>query len=638
VAGGAALLLAVAVGAALVLLSGNLLRRPLEGLISHATGREVRITGDVHAQWLRRHPRLSAEDIQVANADWAGKEDLADIGKVTVALRWGPLLRGKVAMVALAVDGAHLNLQRQADGRANWAGPGAGGVSLPPVRHLRIRDGRVRLADAQHHIDFDGTVEARESQRQEVPFRLEGKGRLNRKAFELTLTGGSLQAAESDEAYPFTLAARSGATEVTAKGTMGGPLVPDVLDAALTVKGDDLADLYSLTGLTLPNTPPYRLAGRLRRDGPVVRFEKFDGTVGRSDLAGNLSVDTGGDRPKLTAEMASRKLNLPDLAALLGAELPGQPAAPGKGAGPARVLPDAPLDVARVRAMDADVRFKAAEVTSAYLPVRGLAVKVDLDHGVLKLDPLEVVLPQGRLSGSAGIDARKDVPEVAVDVKLNGARVEDFFAKLGKQAALEGPLLARAKLQGRGKSVHQAAASADGTVTVVMPHGTVRQAFAELLGIDVATGLGLLLTKNQQQTEVRCAVANFNASHGVLEARHVVFDTGVVVARGAGEIDLADESLRVRLQGKPKTPELLRVAAPIVVGGTLGHPTLGVDAGKAAAQVGAAAVLAAALPPLAILPFVDPGLAKDANCAALLGQAKAEGAPLKKAGAGGNRQ
>jgi hypothetical protein len=31
----------------------------------------------------------------------------------------------------------------------------------------------------------------------------------------------------------------------------------------------------------------------------------------------------------------------------------------------------------------------------------------------------------------------------------------------------------------------------------------------------------------------------------------------------------------------------------------------------------------------AILPFVDPGLAKDANCTALLSGAKAEGAPVK---------
>jgi hypothetical protein len=40
-------------------------------------------------------------------------------------------------------------------------------------------------------------------------------------------------------------------------------------------------------------------------------------------------------------------------------------------------------------------------------------------------------------------------------------------------------------------------------------------------------------------------------------------------------------------------------------------------------------VLGALLTPLAaLLPFVDPGLAKDANCASLLAAGKAQGAPV----------
>jgi hypothetical protein len=42
--------------------------------------------------------------------------------------------------------------------------------------------------------------------------------------------------------------------------------------------------------------------------------------------------------------------------------------------------------------------------------------------------------------------------------------------------------------------------------------------------------------------------------------------------------------------------------------------------------------LASVLTPLAvILPFVDPGLAKDANCVALIADGAAEGAPVKSA-------
>jgi hypothetical protein len=55
-----------------------------------------------------------------------------------------------------------------------------------------------------------------------------------------------------------------------------------------------------------------------------------------------------------------------------------------------------------------------------------------------------------------------------------------------------------------------------------------------------------------------------------------------------------------------------------------------VDLGKAAPQIGIAAAIGAVLSPLAaILPFIEPGLAKDADCAGLIQEAKAAGAPVK---------
>jgi hypothetical protein len=53
------------------------------------------------------------------------------------------------------------------------------------------------------------------------------------------------------------------------------------------------------------------------------------------------------------------------------------------------------------------------------------------------------------------------------------------------------------------------------------------------------------------------------------------------------------------------------------------QPKIGVQRGKLAAQMGGAIALGALLTPVAaVLAFVDGGLAKDANCAALIGQAE----------------
>ena len=71
---------------------------------------------------------------------------------------------------------------------------------------------------------------------------------------------------------------------------------------------------------------------------------------------------------------------------------------------------------------------------------------------------------------------------------------------------------------------------------------------------------------------------------------------------------------------------------PIEVEGPWVRPGIDLQAGGAVAQGGVAAALGALLNPLAaILPFVEPGLAEDANCAALLAEGGRRGAPVKAA-------
>jgi uncharacterized protein involved in outer membrane biogenesis len=192
---------------------------------------------------------------------------------------------------------------------------------------------------------------------------------------------------------------------------------------------------------------------------------------------------------------------------------------------------------------------------------------------------------------------------------------------------LEGPLRARLMLTGHGRSLHGFAASVNGRATAVLPHGAIRASLAELTGIDLR-GLGLLLTKSEEKTAVRCGVASFQAHDGILSVQSLVLDTDTVLISGHGTINLDTERLDLALHGRPKRPRLVRLRAPVSIRGTLKHPSIGIEAGASVAQAGAAVALGVVLTPLAaVLAFVDPGLAKDADCAALITQAKADTTP-----------
>ena len=226
------------------------------------------------------------------------------------------------------------------------------------------------------------------------------------------------------------------------------------------------------------------------------------------------------------------------------------------------------------------------------------------------------------------IDASKDTAITDLDVRLNQLRLEEFVTRLGNPPALEGELLARARLHGVGNSVHKAASTADGSFVVVVPHGQIRQSFAELMGINIARAF---LINDRQQTEMRCVVAGFTAKDGTLTLDQLVLDTDVVQVTGEGTIDLDSEKMDLKLTGHPKKLRLVRIRGPINITGPISQPSAGLDARGVLAQGGLAAGLGALLAPLAaLLPFVDAGLAKDANCAALLSQPQVAEVPSSR--------
>jgi uncharacterized protein involved in outer membrane biogenesis len=166
----------------------------------------------------------------------------------------------------------------------------------------------------------------------------------------------------------------------------------------------------------------------------------------------------------------------------------------------------------------------------------------------------------------------------------------------------------------------------------VAPSGEIRKAFAELAGVNVVKGLGLLLKKDTSTTPIRCGVVHFTTKGGVMTADTLVLDTGPVLIKGSGTVNLATERMDLKVRGHDKKFRLVRVLLPVTMKGPIRAPKLGVEPGAALAQGGVAVGLGAMLSPLAaILPFVDPGLAKDANCSCLMAQAKVDGAPVTKA-------
>lgn len=620
-------------------------RPALRSTIASRTHRPVRIDGHLRVHLFSFTPDATVTGLHIgepaSGVTGAPKDDLAAIDTLFVRAELMPALYGHIVLPRVEVTRPNLVLFQDKQGHANWDfsnGANAGKpIKLPLIKNFIIDDGHLKITSLQRRLTFTGIIFAHEkSDAGGQAFGMTGDGSLNARVFKMNATGGPLLNVRSTIPYPFDMVVTAGDTRIMAKGRVLHPFDLGRLDAAMSLSGNDLADLYYLTGLTFPNTPRYSVSAQVNRDNMIYTVDGIRGRIGASDVEGAMKVDTSNHgRPYLTGDLRSRMLDFKDLGSVFGATAANKPHAPQlKLAAPQapqvanRLLPDAPLDVERVRGMDAKVRYRALSVkASPTLPLRQVSLGIGLDHGLLTLDPIDFSFPQGRLQGNARIDARHAVQADAVDMRLTGFAIQNAVPKFQGATPIEGVLDARAKLDGTGNSVHKAAASANGEFMVVMPGGTVRQSLAELMGIDATKGLFMLLAKDPHQTDVRCAVADFKVNNGVMQAQNITFDTGVVLVNGSGTVNLNDESLKLTLRGKAKKFRLVKLNAPILIGGHLSSPTFGIEAGPVVAQGGLGALLSTVSAPLLALPFLNLHGAPDANCAALLSQASAQGAP-----------
>jgi uncharacterized protein involved in outer membrane biogenesis len=631
----------------------NWFRGTVERIASRDTGRTVTIQGDLHVHLWSWHPTASVEGVTISNPDWAPRGNTAAITHIDLQTRFWPLLWGQVDLLRVTLINPTFDFLRDKQGRANWefgtsAADNARPMDLPAIQHFTIQNGALTMADQSRHMTLTASVNSHENaDGKQAGFMLNGSGTLNAKPFQMVVTGGPLINVDRSKPYPFDMRVVAGTTHLDASGAVTHPFDLGGLVAGVTISGANLADLYYLTGLAFPATPPYRLKANFVRDGRIYKLTNLTGTVGRSDLKGELSVDVTSGRPYLTADLSSHELYFTDLGPLVGSSAPPAVvrAAAMKAGVPAEaamkeqaretdtthLLPDTPLQVNRVRQMDANVSFHADRVISTDFPLRQLNMKVHLDHAVLKIDPISFALAFGKLAGGVTIDARKDSPAIDLDARLQDVRLQQFLT--GSPPSVEGTLEARAKLHGNGASIRAAASDADGTFTAIVPRGTVRQKFAELLGIDIDRAF---LFSGNKDTTMRCVLADFKVQNGVMQARDVVFDSEVVKATGSGTISLKNETLDMQLDGAPKKMTFFRLRAPITVTGPIRSPSIGIKPGGAIAQGGAALALGALLTPFAaIIPFIDPGLAKNADCGAADATAQRHGAPdVKKAAAG----
>jgi uncharacterized protein involved in outer membrane biogenesis len=644
----------VGLALALTFVDWNHFKGRIEQAASARFGRQVTIAGPLQVRIWSRSPTVTLSGLTVGGPPWEADKPVLRVERMELQLELLPLFTGNLVFRRIAITHPDIYLHEESSGRANWTfeshAPTKQRASRParvPALHdLVVDSGKMVLIDERRKLKVTGTVEAGEqaSREKPKPFHIAGTGTINNEPFRLDVSGGPLRALTPYKPYPFALAITAGENRIDAQGRFLKPFDLAALELQVDASGRDLAELYYLTQITLPNTPPFKVHADIRRDGMRIAVRQIAGSLGGSDVSGTVDIDASTKRPTVKSDLISRHLLLKDFAAVTGARAGGTEAlakgAPGGAASPAkaapkaakRLFPDARLQVARLRAVDADLRFRATSVEAGSVPITQLSLHVKLENGDLGLQPIRFDFAQGHITGDVAITSQENPPKVHAEVRAENIQLSQFKGKgADARPPMDGILDAHAVIDGTGDSVHELMSDADGRLTVIVPHGDIESAFAELTGVDVAAGIGLLLKKPSDRATIRCGIAQFGLQTGVAHAQDIAIDTQNVLITGGGKIALGSEKLDLDIQGHPKQFRLLRLRAPIEIRGQILQPKFKLETGHLLKQGAIGAALAAVATPIAAaIAFVDPGLAKNQDCSQLLAPGR-QAAPRQQA-------
>lgn len=620
-------LLTLGIVVLLLLWDWNWFRGPVERLVERRTGRTFEIAGDLDVDlgWV---PTISANEVTFGNAAWSKQPIMARAQRIEFDIELRPLFSRDVRIPSIRLDRPVLNLEVGPGRVGNWRFGEPGGIE-PEFRRLSIDQGKLGFLDAGRRTDIALAVSSATNAARDdaAPIDVTGGGRWRGNRFTVKGRAESpLSLRDPDSPYRIDARASAGATHAHARGTLLDPLRLRDFDLKLALRGQNMEDLYPLIGIVAPPTSPYALDGRLTRDidaeRTVWRYEGFTGKVGDSDLSGSAAVTTGGARPFLRANLVSRRLDFDDLAGFIGKapavggsestnpELAGQAA---REQASARVLPDTPYKLDRLRAMDADVRLKAQRINAPSLPLDDMDAHLFIDAGVLRLDPLNFGVAGGDIRSTIRMDARESPIRTRASIAARRLDLAQLLPNVELARDAVGRIGGDVALSGNGNSIARMLATSDGDVAIGMGRGQISNLLMELAGLDVAEALKFLITKDRK-VPVRCAFGDFTVRDGVMTTRALAFDTTDTIIVGNGTVSLRDETLDLRLRPRPKDRSLFAFRSPLLVDGTFKDPRFRPDIKRVGLRGAIALTLANIAPPAALLATIELGPGKDSHC------------------------
>ena len=248
------------------------------------------------------------------------------------------------------------------------------------------------------------------------------------------------------------------------------------------------------------------------------------------------------------------------------------------------------LPLQTLRDINAKGSLKIGKLKASGITSENVVVTIDAKDGLIKLNPMQADLYQGKYRGNVNVDARGDLLKLAIDERLEGIQAGPLLKDLTGDAKISGKANANIKLNGTGKDIDSIKQTLSGNGNFSFNDGalkginigeTIRKAKAALSGQKLAD------TGAPESTDFSALTGSFTANNGIINNDDLEMMSPLLRVNGKGSASLPKETidynLRVSIvgtskgQGGKELEELKGVTIPIKITGTFSEPKPNVD-------------------------------------------------------------
>jgi len=492
------LVVAVVVGPSLVDL------RPLIASAVHdATGRQLRIDGDLHVALFPKL-RVAASGIHLSNAHGATAPEMLSVDSLAMEAELWPLLSKRLVVDSLVIKHPIVNLEVDKVGRPNWAfapegKPGAAPAKEMPEAQSGLALGAVQLRDFKldqgrlsYRNDTTGqTIDATDvtltaaMSDADSPLTLQGRMTLNNELVATDLSVDTLGKLSRSQQANVKLALNTKHVTMKFDGTAQQRPVPGlngVFDLDVPSVGKLAAWLNAPLEKARPDPGALTIHAVFASEG--VKSLLKEATIVGSGLNAKASgsVDTSGNVTKVTAVVESGVLDIdrylppqppksaqPQPAGMAPAGLPASPKDLLAG------LSDRPFDLSALRKLDADIKVSIAGIKAMGYEIGRITFAAKAKGGVLTADLGELALYGGNVKGNIKLDGAADALGLDTSVKIDHVTVDRIVRQaMAGALPVTGVVSATLDAKAQGKSPRALAADMRGHLAVDLGGVTVK--------------------------------------------------------------------------------------------------------------------------------------------------------------------